>query len=756
MKIGFSIILFFFYILSFIVTSSSLGATRTWNGGGANNNWSTPANWGGTAPSAGDDLVFAGGTRTSPSNDYAAGTSFNSITFALGASAFTISGNDVTIAGGASAITANNTSLTMTISLNITFSTSTPTITVTTGGTLALNGIISGTVGLTKASAGTLSLGNVVSTLYWTGTTTVNSGLLLLGNPGGDNYSSLVWVINNGATVRWPSSNIVTNNAVMTVNSGGTIDFNNNADAIGALAGAGSIINMGGNIYLTKPLVANGSNFSGVASGIGELDAGNGTNYTQILSGLNTYTGKTYIQQGTFSINTINTVSGGASSLGAPTSVANGTISMGSGTNTGVLQYTGLTQSTDRVIDLSGTTGGATLDQSGTGLLTFTSNFTASGSGAKTLTLQGSTAGAGLLSGAIVNSAGGSTSLYKDGTGTWTLSGTTSNYTGTTTVNAGTLILGAAGVIPNASNFIAAGGTFSTGATIGFSESVGTLTLTGNATIALGTGSHSLNFAASNSTTWTAGQQLTITGWQGSYNCTSGTSGMIFTGSSAELSAAKLAQIIFINPSNGSPYAACQLSTGEIVPSNVDLPVTLISFTGKKVNNTTKLNWITANEINSNYFEILRSSDGINFESIGKVSAAGNTVSYSTYVFTDNAPLKGINYYKLAQYDFDGAYTTSSIIVISNNGEATFQLNALYPNPASESVSITFESEEAGSYSISIYDELGKKLAMVMMEGVIGENKFNLPVNSYSNGKYFVRIVNPKQESTVNPIIVQH
>ena len=99
-------------------------ATRTWTGLGANNLWSTSANWqGGVAPVAGDDLVFAGATRLTPSNDFAANTSFKSITFASGASAFTVGGNGITLAGDITNSSSNTQTVNSGMILNVTTST---------------------------------------------------------------------------------------------------------------------------------------------------------------------------------------------------------------------------------------------------------------------------------------------------------------------------------------------------------------------------------------------------------------------------------------------------------------------------------------------------------------------------------------------------------------------------------------------------------------------------------------------------------
>lgn len=162
------------------------------------------------------------------------------------------------------------------------------------------------------------------------------------------------------------------------------------------------------------------------------------TGTTTKLTGTNYYTGTTTINNGTFEITSLPSI-GTPGSLGNPTTL-NGTIVIGSTDKTGTLRYVGSGNSTtDRVVNLAGTTGGATLDASGVGALAFTSNFTATGAGVKTLTLTGTSTAANTIGGVIPdNSTVNTTSLTKTGAGRWILSGANS-YTGPTSVSAGTL-----------------------------------------------------------------------------------------------------------------------------------------------------------------------------------------------------------------------------------------------------------------------------------------------------------------------------
>src|SRR5712691_1924940 len=149
--------------------STTLAATNTWTGGsGSGNNWTDAANWGGTAPSANDRLFFddGSGLRTSPNNDYAAGTIFNQIEFNGGSTSFTLGGNaiiltngaDTTIPGPAGGSIINYSPNAQIINLPITL----------TGGHHAINTIGGGSVTLSGLSR------NANAGLQFTGTGPIN------------------------------------------------------------------------------------------------------------------------------------------------------------------------------------------------------------------------------------------------------------------------------------------------------------------------------------------------------------------------------------------------------------------------------------------------------------------------------------------------------------------------------------------------------------------------------------------------------
>lgn len=123
-----------------VVTSPSLAAVKTWDGGGSDSNWQTGPNWDAdTAPLAGDSLIFQGAAGLSSSNNFAADTKFAGLSFAAGAGNFTLAGNGITLAGNLS----NNSSGIQTVGTPVKLGTGTFVFagSTTAGATLALGSI---------------------------------------------------------------------------------------------------------------------------------------------------------------------------------------------------------------------------------------------------------------------------------------------------------------------------------------------------------------------------------------------------------------------------------------------------------------------------------------------------------------------------------------------------------------------------------------------------------------------------------------
>jgi autotransporter-associated beta strand protein len=315
----------------------------------------------------------------------------------------------------------------------------------TGGGNLVINAPITGTGGVSE-SAGGGNLQLFGNNTYSGGTVFNSSGTLTYFNNNNSFGTGPITI--NGTTfapiLGTGGAPITLANSWTNLAAGG-VNFAADANTPVTLTGPLNLqtfaLNLRNNGISSSPLT-----WSGPIRGSGSLNLTANSGGTIVLSGANTYSGATTLGVGgnsganvTVSVSSINKVSGGSanSNLGHPTTVANGTIGMGSVGVPATLIYTGVGETSDRVVNLAGTTGGATLQADGTGALVLTANNTATGAGAKTLTLQGSNTGANSI-GKIVDSGGGATAVVKAQGGSWKLTGA-NTYNGGTTLNAGAL-----------------------------------------------------------------------------------------------------------------------------------------------------------------------------------------------------------------------------------------------------------------------------------------------------------------------------
>ena len=101
-------------------------------------------------------------------------------------------------------------------------------------------------------------------------------------------------------------------------------------------------------------------------------------------------------------------------------------------------------------------------------------------------------------------------------------------------------------------------------------------------------------------------------------------------------------------------------------PGGTPLPIELISFEGHDHEGCNHLDWVTASEANTDYYDVEWSRDAYVWESLGTLPAAGNSNMNLYYNFVDELPLPIVNYYRLVQYDWDGMYEIFDPIAIDN------------------------------------------------------------------------------------------
>ena len=162
------------------------------------------------------------------------------------------------------------------------------------------------------------------------------------------------------------------------------------------------------------------------------------------------------------------------------------------------------------------------------------------------------------------------------------------------------------------------------------------------------------------------------------------------------------------------------------------LPIELVSFSATLIEKyAVQLQWITASEINNDYFIVQRSYDANHWETLTKVDGAGNSYIVNHYSALDENPLPGISYYRIMQTDFDGQISYSRIESIRwNKNDPPY---IVYPNPTSDWLSVT--SAKTGGGIVQLYDTNGKLLLQRAFSG-----STVLDISPFPVGVYFVKI----------------
>jgi hypothetical protein len=158
------------------------------------------------------------------------------------------------------------------------------------------------------------------------------------------------------------------------------------------------------------------------------------------------------------------------------------------------------------------------------------------------------------------------------------------------------------------------------------------------------------------------------------------------------------------------------------------LPVKVVNFAARKIDNTVKLSWQTASENNSDHFVIERSRPNGAFIKIGEVNAAGTSNQLLDYQFIDNQPDKGYNLYRLRQVDKDNKFEYSLVRWVKFDDKK----DELYVFPTTTTATVFIQSNE--KTIVELYDLHGIRL---VAKEIINNDQVDL--SKYAAGVYVLR-----------------
>jgi hypothetical protein len=180
------------------------------------------------------------------------------------------------------------------------------------------------------------------------------------------------------------------------------------------------------------------------------------------------------------------------------------------------------------------------------------------------------------------------------------------------------------------------------------------------------------------------------------------------------------------------------------VPTQIVLPIKLISFTAEKISNDVRLNWLAGDALNFSHFEVERSSDGVSFSHIGRVALHETTIGDHPYDFKDagilnTAALSAMLYYRLKMIDRDGHTEYSKMAKVAN--EIKPGLVRAFPDPFINEIFVQMNIIKPGKVTVSLINSNGATAHTSKLFLKAGENKITLlPPPGLPKGVYLLRV----------------
>ncbi|MEO6314219.1 MAG: Ig-like domain-containing protein [Chitinophagaceae bacterium] len=198
---------------------------------------------------------------------------------------------------------------------------------------------------------------------------------------------------------------------------------------------------------------------------------------------------------------------------------------------------------------------------------------------------------------------------------------------------------------------------------------------------------------------------------------------------------------------NGTPSLCSDIATVLITfQGQGALPVTLTDFGAIYANDKVNVKWTSTFELNNDRYEVERSTDGINFKSVGSVKGMGNSSIKHEYQFNDDVSKNVLNrndmYYRLKQVDLDGRSSFTKVLVVRVYRTKTLQSLSVTPNPAINDIKVNIQLNENAYIVLKVANSTGTEVMRKTTRGANGTNSLRLEGTSrLQAGVYFLEVI---------------
>lgn len=193
---------------------------------------------------------------------------------------------------------------------------------------------------------------------------------------------------------------------------------------------------------------------------------------------------------------------------------------------------------------------------------------------------------------------------------------------------------------------------------------------------------------------------------------------------------------------------AASPAIGAFDKGDTPLPVEMVYQTLTTLEFHNRIDWVCATQFNNDYFEIQRSADGYQFETIGTVDGEVSSNETRLYSLNDNLPLSGISYYRILQVDVDGT-TAIYPLMVSNR-----------PNESRNEIAIFSILDQPNHFMIkgaiqqvNLYNLAGQQLSSSLFS--VDNQQNNIELDHFATGTYILQIVDQNDQITAHKILLQ-